>query len=98
MCGSTGRCRPVSGTRPSGPFDKAPSIRAMLASLQAAGVGINLIEASTVILAESCTPAPFFCFAGYSCQPRLGWAPARILDQAHITKVYRLVVKGAVEE
>ncbi|KAL2109213.1 hypothetical protein VUR80DRAFT_2800 [Thermomyces stellatus] len=53
---------------------------ALTSGTSAAGVGINLIEASTVILAES------------------WWAPARILDQARITKVYRLVVKGAVEE
>ena len=39
-------------------LDKDPNVRVMLASLRAAGVGINLVAADTAILADSCMLDP----------------------------------------
>lgn len=46
-------------------LDKDPNVRVMLASLRAAGVGINLVAADTAILADSCTPNPPYLRRGH---------------------------------
>lgn len=45
-------------------LDKDRNVRVLLASLRAAGVGINLVAADTAILADSCMPKPPYLRCG----------------------------------
>ncbi|KAH8167868.1 hypothetical protein CIB48_g381 [Xylaria polymorpha] len=82
-----------------------PETRVMLASLHAAGVGVNLTAADTVILTDCCG---FFVWQGQYeyANTRSGWAPAiedQAVDRVHRigqkrpVTVYKLLVEGSVE-
>ncbi|KKA27668.1 hypothetical protein TD95_001242 [Thielaviopsis punctulata] len=103
----------IDGTMPNEKRDASikalqtdPDTRVMLASLKTAGVGITLTAANVVILADSCECVLRKRFED-SVLMFVGWAPAieeqaidRIhrLGQTRPTTVYRLVIKGTVEE
>ena len=89
-----------------------PNTRILLASLQVCSVGLNLVAADTVILADSCKSSRFplkrpKILARLQTLINLGWAPAiedQAVDRVHRlgqtrkTTVWRLVVEGTIEE
>lgn len=91
-------------------LDHNPNTRIMLASLAVCSVGLNLVSADTVVLADSCEywTAPLRLYRGLidMCL-RIGWAPAiedQAVDRVHRlgqtrpTTVWRLVMEDTVEE
>lgn len=85
-----------------------PDTKIMLASLAVCSVGLNLVAADTVILADSCkTLHPKRSYTVRVLTTSAGWAPAiedQAIDRVHRlgqtrpTTVWRLVMEGSVEE
>lgn len=86
-------------------LDHDPETRILLASLSVCSVGLNLVSADTVVLADSCKYLLLPSVPASDRHP--GWAPAiedQAVDRVHRlgqtrpTTVWRLVMEDTVEE